>query len=109
MKLYEIKAFFPNGTIEDYATKANNFNAAIKGLYGKFGHLWPTDWKATVAFQAYRVRQGNMKSKSSIGLEDSIELRLWRFRAILGHENALEQAESFVNEIINLVDENQAS
>lgn len=56
MKLYEIEAKFPDGRNEQYATWANNFNAAIKGLAKKFGNTWPSDWKASVTFRCYRVR-----------------------------------------------------
>ena len=56
MKLYEIKAEFPCGKKEDYSTKANNYNQAIKNLKNKFGNTWPVDWYSTVLFQCYRVR-----------------------------------------------------
>ena len=57
MKLYEIKAFFPNGRIGDYAVRANNYiSAQNKIASGKFEQDFPKDWKATVKFQCYRVR-----------------------------------------------------
>ena len=54
MKLYEIKAEFPDGKLEDYSVKANNYFQALKKIASSFN--LPSDWKATVKFQCYRVR-----------------------------------------------------